>query len=324
MKLYSKLALLFVGVMAFTACSNDDDYSVGEWDGPANASTYVYFLEDEISSNEILDPSDATTKTFSVQRKDKTGELTVKFTVVENTDSVFTISDAVFADGDSVTTFTVSFPKAEMDKTYQLALKIGSAYNSSYASESTLFNYSFLIEKWNNLGKGFYTEDLMTTFFNIENLTYEVDILEKESKPGLFRVKNPYGEAYPYNEPGDWDNSKDWYLEINATDPNAVYFDKQAVGLDWGYGMVSIWSYASAAGEDYGTLRDGIITFPEGSLLISMADYQNGGFYYGNNNGAFEVVLPSAVAGVKARKALLKNSISRNSLKTVKVPMMMK
>lgn len=329
MKLYSKLALLFVGVMAFTACSNDDDYSAGEWDGPANASTYVYFLEDEISSNEILDPSDATIKTFSVQRKDKTGELTVKFTVLENTDSVFTVSDAVFADGDSVTTFTVSFPKAEMDKTYKLSLQIGSTYNSSYASESTLFGYSFLIEKWDHLGIGLYTDDIVGPLFGADPISYEVEVLEKSSQPGLFRVVYPYGEVFPYNEPGDWDNSKTYYLEINAMDPTAVYFFEQDLGVDWGYGMMAAVSNAGryvaagnsievikANGIEFGTLVDGVITFPVRGIIAYDAD----GGYYANTNGAFELVLPEAYAAtVKAHRAPAPKSVVFNRVKTAPI-----
>ena len=84
--------------------------------------------------------------------------------------------------------------------------------------------------------------------------------------------------------------------------------------------MISIWSlvdnYVSqGAPADYvapyvGTLADGVITFPVKSLLISMADYQNAGWYYSNGNGAFQVVLPSAVAETASEKASVP-SVSR-------------
>ncbi len=164
-------------------------------------------------------------------------------------------------------------------------------------------------EVFKSLGKGTYTEDLLTTFFEVENVSYEVEIEESVENPGKYRLINPYGEVYPYNEPGDWDDSNTYYLTINAENPDCVYIDAQALGFDWGYGMFGIYSLAGnmiAAGktEDEviaagaaGTLKDGVITFPVKTLFISMANYQNGGWFYANQNGAFKVVLPSAAEG---------------------------
>ena len=176
-------------------------------------------------------------------------------------------------------------------------------------------------EVFKSLGMGLYTDDLMTTFFNLPEIaTYEVEIQESVENPGKYRLVNPYGEAYPYNSPGDWDASSDYYMVIDATNPNAVTIPQQALGFDWGYGMISIWSlvdnYVSqGAPADYvapyvGTLADGVITFPVKSLLISMANYQNAGWYYANGNGAFQVVLPSAVAETASEKASVP-SVSR-------------
>ncbi len=144
----------------------------------------------------------------------------------------------------------------------------------------------------------------MTTFYGVDNNPYEVEIQENDLTPGLFRLVNPFGEDYPYNEPGDWDDSRDWYLEINASDPEGVYIDLQEVGMNWGEGMVSMGSIAwlrMSQGKTLeevkadgltGTLNEGIITFPVGQLLISMANYNNGGRYGANKNGAFMVVMP--------------------------------
>ena len=48
-----------------------------------------------------------------------------------------------------------------------------------------------------------------------------------------------------------------------------------------------------------GSLVDGVITFPVKSLLCTLESKD--GFYYGNVNGAFKVVLPEAVATVQAQ-----------------------
>ena len=162
-------------------------------------------------------------------------------------------------------------------------------------------------EVFKSLGMGLYTEDFFCGLFQgMENLTYEVEVQESVDNPGKYRLVNPYGAAYPYNEPGDYDDSQDYYLVINAQDPEGVYIPLQGVGCDWGYGEWNLYSYAAyymdngytldevKAGGMCGTLVDGVITFPEGKLLIT-ASGLGGKLYNANLSSAFKVVLPSAV-----------------------------
>lgn len=160
-------------------------------------------------------------------------------------------------------------------------------------------------EDWVSLGYGTYTEDCLTTFWGVENVSYPVEVFENMNIPGYYRLKNPYGAAYPYNESGDWDSSKDYFLEIHAEDSTAVYIPDCNVGLDWDYGFVHIWSYAGyfMVNNGYtlqeakeagfcGTRNNGVITFPAQRLLIGMEAYNNLNWYTSNNNGAFKVLLP--------------------------------
>lgn len=170
----------------------------------------------------------------------------------------------------------------------------------------TSFEFSAGTDRWISLGTGLYTEDLMTTFYKVDNLTYEVEMQESSENPGVYRLVNPYGEAYPYNEPGDWDDSQNHYLVINAQDPEGIFIDQQKMGIDWGNGALIVSSLAAnymgqgATLEEVkaegvcGSLTDGVITFPVKSLLCTLES--ESGFYYGNINGAFKVVLPEAVA----------------------------
>ena len=153
-----------------------------------------------------------------------------------------------------------------------------------------------------SLGKGYYREDCLSTFYSVENLVYQLEIEECDQIPGYYRVKNPYGEDYEYNDPGDWDKDNDYYLYIHAEDPEAVWIDRSDTGCDWGYGNFEIWSLAGlrmtnngwtieqCAEQGWlGTLVDGVITMPTRSLLIARgAD----GWYYSNVNGLFAVALP--------------------------------
>lgn len=52
---------------------------------------------------------------------------------------------------------------------------------------------------WQSLGMCQYTDDVVMSNCTeeAETCTYAVEILEHKEKPGLFRLKNPYGEAFP-------------------------------------------------------------------------------------------------------------------------------
>lgn len=158
--------------------------------------------------------------------------------------------------------------------------------------------------EWYSLGMGTYREDLVSTFFGVQNLTYEVEIETLNGKPGMYRLVNPYGAAYAYNAVGEYDSSKNYYMYIDATDPDAVVLEKFDSGMDWGYGNFIFWSYAGYYLDKgysieeianlgfFGKLENGIITFPTNRLLTSLANYLSGNFYAANKNGMFAVALP--------------------------------
>ena len=194
------------------------------------------------------------------------------------------------------------------------------------------FTTAAIPEVWKPLGTGLYTEDFFTTFFNVDPQTMEVEIEQSEDDPTRFRMIYPYDGKYPYNDVGDWDDSKSYDIVFTIPDANHVYIVPQKIGVDWGYGMFSI---ASAAGRyvaagygidviekneiPFGKLENGVITFPEEkSLLISMASYNNGSFYYANPNSAFKIVLPEGVnpLGIPAAAKVSKPSgmVSGSSL----------
>lgn len=180
-------------------------------------------------------------------------------------------------------------------------------------------------EVFKSLGKATYTDDIVGPLFEADPVTYEVEIEESQDNPGKYRLKNPYGEVYPYNEEGDWDAENDYYLVIDATDPEYVTIGEQDLGVDWGYGMMGVIGgaeYFIAAGqatEDvmkeagyYGTLKDGVITFNPKTLFVYDAD----GMYYANTNGAFKVVLPSAATGDSTEGGSAAASVSKASVKS--------
>lgn len=180
---------------------------------------------------------------------------------------------------------------------------------SSFSENAVTLNITFMSEdgsteygtyddawvkgSWESLGIGLLSDDAVAPLYQAEIPTFEVEILENTDTPGLYRVKNAYTSDYPYNEPGDYDDTRNYFLEVDATNPEAVSIAKQALGVDWGYGMMYIESISD------GTLADGIISFPTKGMAI----YDDDGAYYANQNGEFQIVLPEAYENMDAVKA---------------------
>ena len=173
----------------------------------------------------------------------------------------------------------------------------------------------FISGIWKPIGKALYTEGLVSTVFGVQNLTYEVEVEQDVLNSHLIRLVNPYGEAYPYNSPGDYSNVKH-YMVFNLKDPEGVYMDGYHYsGMDWGYGefvfgclayyyMEKGNSFEAVKAAGYmGTLDENLcITFPANTMLISMADYNGGGLYRSNKDGAFMVDLSTTtIAKAKQR-----------------------
>lgn len=180
---------------------------------------------------------------------------------------------------------------------------------------------------WTSIGKGTYTDDVIaSTFSNLENLSWEVEIEQCNEDPTRIRMIYPYDGKYAMNDEGDWATDKSYDIEIRIPDDTHVYIRPQQMGVDWGYGMMSMASLAGyhieygTAIEDidaamFGKYVDGVITFPEKSLLISMADRNGGGWYYANYNSAFKLVLPGWDATATNPAPKKPAAVSRKSVK---------
>ncbi|MBQ8438118.1 MAG: hypothetical protein IJX21_05130 [Alistipes sp.] len=202
---------------------------------------------------------------------------------------VFTIPSSVtFADGETVANLVITFDREKIvyDETYAVSLQIAADMITDYGKDLINLNLKYPAP-YESLGEGLFREDIMTTFYNVDNVEYKVEIFENLNTPGYVYLKNVYTSLYPYNEPGDY-VTDDVYLAINVSNPDQVIIPRQKIGLNWGYGDVEI------ATAEYGTFKDGIITFPANGLLICMPEY-NEGFYYANGSGKFRVVMPGTV-----------------------------
>lgn len=340
-KIFKYSSVLLAAGLAFVACKDDDATAIGDWNAAADFAD-VYFPVDRQTIE--LDPSDPTTAVIEIARRNTKGALTMSLDKNVNTDDVFAVSDAQFADGDSIATITVNFPNAEVGKTYNLQLTTTDPRYTSFYSDSLLYTLKVTRVKWQPVGymvvtaedlawqssgyaenemrplmvedengnrvpitnysegdtiRGYvrYTEDFITSIYSVTNVTYPVKFQQRADQPNLFRLVNPYGENYIYNDPGDWDTSKDYYFIFDLSDPNAVVmqYDSSSpeMGVAWSYGDFILRSLSATGNDQYvGKYENGSIKFPAESFYIGMSNYNGGGFrWYANGSGKFEIVV---------------------------------
>lgn len=292
------LGLLGVAALTLAACSGDDKYEWATVSGPQ-----VFFSDDLQSQYEIA--TDGNTINVPICRVDASGSQTVNLQSTVTNDMYSVPSSVTFNAGEKTTTIPVTYDasRIEFGRYDEIAISIADA---SSTSEWGISEYSFTagVTAWVKMeGKATYRDDLVTSTWAVDNLVYQVDIERNVVEEGKYRLVNPYGSVYGYNDPGDWDDTKDYYLEIDATDPDFVHIPYTELGVDWSYGMWTTEGYVdylvdngkgtiddfkSSNPEYFGTLKDGIITMPVQGMVFNYG----GGLRYANSSGLFAVALP--------------------------------
>lgn len=320
---FKSLYIAGLTVWAFTAtgCSNDDPEYV-----PATpvATPKAYFNPSNTYNFELGE--DDSEFSVTAYRANGEGELTVPVQgSCELDKNLFNVPATVtFADGATEAEITVSFDPTDMQGAvdYVLNISIGDGVDTPYfnLTQPVTCVYFPWIDVVGANGEEYalYTDDFITTWFNVPNMTYEVKLQQSPAVKGLYRLVNPYGEAYPNNEPGDYDTSTNHYMYFNMADPNKVFLcdpkgnavvnGSMAVfetGMDWNptdygqfiftglYNLRMAQGNEAAAVPNAGKLSKGVLTFPEKSLLARMDIYTTpGSWSYANTNGAFKLVFP--------------------------------
>ena len=300
---YNKLflGLLAFAAMAFVGCKDEDTVGYVPVEGPQ-----VYFSTELPSQYELSKAESSFT--IPVTRVDSVGALTVPVTAVLPDGSIFTVSSSVtFADGQKTADLVISYNPDDVvyGEYSDLTVQIGDeSVTTPYGQQS--FTFSAGATAWVSMGTGTYRDDLFTAWYDIDNQVYEVEIEKNIVEEGMYRIVNPYGENYPYNDPGDWDTSKDYYMVIDATDPDYVWIPEFHTGVDWGKGEMWFLSFVqylldqgnsldvlkANAPQYFGTLKDGVITLPEPQSMV--AGRGDEGYWYANINGMFAIALPGA------------------------------
>ena len=236
---------------ALTACSDDDDYQAGQWNADADYAD-VYFKS--ASSTVELDPTEATTASFNIYRrvkheytwgKDINGNdsitsdkivtalpaISVPMEIVSNTDDVFTVSPANFAEGDTVATVTVNFPSAKIGTTYTLKVKVTDPKYASYYSNANIYTLNVARAKWNLLGTGTFVEN-----FYIGG-SGEIEIYQKDSEPNVFRLMHPLDDILAaakadteHWDPAEFNETQPEYITVTVRPDGIITWDSFSTG----------------------------------------------------------------------------------------------
>ena len=275
---YAYIAL--IGAMAFTASSCSDSYEYegrGAADDASKAGAYFQGVGADVASLEVEPGNESFTVT--VARTNPGGASTVTLEK-EDPDGVFDVPNSVtFASGATTAEVTISpNSNAKPGVSYSLTVKIADADRSNYVDGAQAYVIDYSILKWEDLGICYWVDGLVGTFFGVDNtLAYCTHAYKTTTVDGdRYRFDMPYSHVstdddgvgywgYVYNGEGDCDE-QDYKAIVDIT-PKGAVLRTMDLGFDWGYGMFSV------ASRSYGEVTDDAISFPAGSLDITMADY---------------------------------------------------
>lgn len=298
--------------MVLASCAQEEMHTPGELD---NENCYgVYFPTQKGLGDLQIEPDDPTTLKFIVRRTNSRGEIRVPVSISSNY-PVFTADEIVFEDGSPVSELVVHFPSAKIAVTYDCTLRIeGDEFVSKYSSNPSHINFSVTRVKWNDVigpngettGRwrdGIFPEWFAVTYPNLER---NIVLQERDDMPGYYRTFDVYsldylGEMFASNMSNICVSQH--YTYIDATDPEKVWIPTFQTGAIFSpsYGMTSIGSYVVENSNDfdasiasvYGTLKEGIIEFPYGSLQMKL---EMMGWYPTNSAGLHRIILPGYYA----------------------------
>lgn len=182
-KIFAIGALFFAGV-AFTACSDDDDYAPGQQAGENNVTFASYDAP-------VLAKT-ATTFDITLNRHTTSGALTVPIESLIVPTGWSVPESASFASGDSLTSITVTLSSdVELNTGYSFAIRIPEAYTNSYKTnngETNLFAANVTKEDYETYATGTFDEEF---FFGEQ---WPVTI-EYSPALNIYRIKGMYSGA---------------------------------------------------------------------------------------------------------------------------------
>ena len=294
--------------LVLASCAQEEMHAPGELD--AEGCYGVYFPTQNGVGDLQIEPDDPTTLTFMVRRSNSRDEIRVPVKIKSNY-PIFTVDEVVFKDGESTARVVVHFPSAKIATTYECTLILeGDEYVSKYSTNPSHLNFSVTRVKWNDVvgpnGEvyGRWRDGIFPEWFSVTypNLERNIVLQERDDMPGYYRTFDVYsldylGEMFASNMSNICVSQH--YTYIDATNPEKVWIPTFQTGAIFSpsYGMTSVGSYVVENSNDfdasiasvYGTLKEGIIEFPYGSLEMKL---EMMGWYPTNSAGLHRIILP--------------------------------
>ena len=180
--------------------------------------------------------------------------------------------------------------------------------------------------KWNSLGVGVYTEDVVGGIYGIGAIDVAANVYEEAGTPGLYMidgfqknyiatlfVNGLFGSDMVEESADDYEDMlwRNTELIIDATDPANVFIELQDYGIcvNTSEGFVDgLTSLYNGKPFSVGTLENGVISFPTAKGMLATINGE--GYYYANQHGAFKLVLPTSTPTAPKPASVLGKTIN--------------
>ena len=280
----------------------------------------VYFPQKQ-ETDLVFSPQDTLSATFVVQRSSDKGvlrsEAEVPYELIVSDEGIFEFEDETFYfDKDQEkSSFKVNISNNyELGKKYTCTIKITDPeYVSKYSLSSSELTLSVTVVGWEYLGKGLWRDNVFSDYaaaigavLTEKHHEKEVDIYQRADLTGYYLIDSVYTDSFmAYMVDGHLDNVKEYTqfckaepIVVNAVNPDKVYFDLQYIYTcpTGNYGDIYLGSDVDEVMDEgvgaglYGTVKDGVITFPKNSVFAYVPAAN--GMAYANTEGKLRIVLP--------------------------------
>ncbi len=184
-----------------------------------------------------------------------------------------------------------STPRGPIPASNRIVKSTSTASAHSRAIGTEASDYESITD-WKSIGTGRYSDGFVAWSVGdtgYEKETWSVEVEESESNPGLYRVVNPYAGCTYATDYNEVDFSKDYYMIVDATDPDAVFIPVFETGVMPYYANDQMVSGRSEGGA--GKLANYEITFPAFTLACYV---ESDGWTTSNSDANFHLYLPGA------------------------------